>query len=133
MRKIGLGLILAGVMLSGVAFLAAQSDGKDKKKGDRPAKSGGADEFVAKLMAFNKKKDGKLTKEELTDERLHRLFDRADANKDGVVTREELEALFAKESLPGGGGPGDGGPGGPKGKGDKGEKKGKKKDFPPPP
>ncbi|MBI1832780.1 MAG: hypothetical protein HYR84_15165 [Planctomycetes bacterium] len=71
------------------------------------------------MMAFNKAKDGKLTKTELTDTRLHALFDRADTNKDGVVTREELEALFAKESLPAGkGGPGD------KGKKGKGDKKG---------
>ena len=84
------------------------------------------EEFVAKMMAFDANKDGKLTKEELTDTRLHALFDRADTNKDGVVTREELEALFTKESLPSGGDFG-----GPKGKGDK--KGMKKKDAPPPP
>ena len=44
-------------------------------------------------------KDGKLTKTELTDTRLHGLFDRADTNKDGMVTREELEALFARETI----------------------------------
>ena len=47
-------------------------------------------------MAFDKNKDGKLTKDEITDPRLHRLFDRADADKDGVVTREELIALAAQ-------------------------------------
>ncbi|HEY1860829.1 MAG TPA: hypothetical protein VGG61_10770, partial [Gemmataceae bacterium] len=72
--------------------------------------------------AFNKKKDGKLTKDEVTDERLHRLFDMADANKDGVVTKEELIALAAKldeEFGRGGGfdGPGGRGPGGPGGPG----------------
>jgi Ca2+-binding EF-hand superfamily protein len=80
------------------------------------------DEFIAKMMAFDANKDGKLTKLELTDTRLHALFDRADTNKDGIVTREELEALFAKESLPAGG---DGG--------QKGKKGMKKKDAPPPP
>ena len=30
------------------------------------------------------------------------LFDRADANKDGVVTHEELVALFQKETVGGG-------------------------------
>ena len=48
------------------------------------------------MMTFDKNKDGKLTKDEVTDVRLHRLFDRADANKDGVVTKEELMALAAK-------------------------------------
>jgi hypothetical protein len=95
--------------------------------------------IVTKMMAFNTKKDGKLTKEEVTDPRLHRLFDQADTNKDGFVTKEELMALAAKldaeygpsgkgdfKGGPGGKGPkgekgfgskGDKGPGGPKGKG----------------
>jgi hypothetical protein len=82
--------------------------------------------FVAKMMAFDKNKDGKLTKDEITDERLLRLFDRADANKDGVVTREELTALFERENrnrttAGNRGGPPDGsggrGPGGPPGAG----------------
>jgi hypothetical protein len=60
-----------------------------------------------------------LAREEVTDKRLHRLFDRADANKDGVVTREELIALFEQEPVGQRGfGPpgGDGGPGGPGGR-----------------
>ena len=76
-------------------------------------------------MAFNKKMDGKLTRDEVTDPRLLRLFDMADTNKDGVVTREELiyDALaYRLDTEYGfqGGGPGekgDKGPGGPKGKG----------------
>jgi hypothetical protein len=83
--------------------------------------------IVVKMMAFNKKNDGKLTKDEVTDARLHRLFDMADANKDGIVTKEELIAVAAKlavEPPPGGpkgfgpkgkGPPPKGGPDGPKG------------------
>src|SRR5208337_812788 len=70
-----------------------------------------------RMMAFDKDGDGKLTKSEVTDERLHRLFDRADVDKDGTVTRAELTALEAKESASFRGGPGGfgppGGPGGP--------------------
>jgi hypothetical protein len=86
----------AAITCLAAAVTEAQPGGA--KKG---AKGAGetADEFVKKLMAFNKAKDGKLTKTELTDTRLHALFDRADTNKDGVVTREELEALFAREKL----------------------------------
>jgi hypothetical protein len=61
----------------------------------------------------------------VTDERLHRLFDMADTNKDGVVTKEELMALAAKLEAevgeggrrggPAFGGPGGRGPGGPGG------------------
>lgn len=75
-----------------------------------------ADAFVAKMMAFDKNKDGKLTRDEITDLRLLRLFDRADANKDGVVTAKELRALFMREQprrRGGRGGPG--GFGGPEG------------------
>ena len=49
--------------------------------------TGGVD--VNNLFAnFDKNKDGKLTPDELTNER---LFKRLDVNKDGVVTREEAE------------------------------------------
>ena len=65
-------------------------DAKDKAKDYSNAP------LVVRMMAFDKKKDGKLTKDEVTDERLQRLFDQADANKDGVVTKEELMALAAK-------------------------------------
>jgi EF hand len=110
----GFGLVAATVL----TVASAQPGGKRNTET--------VDEFIAKMMAFDANKDGKLTKEELTDTRLHALFDRADTNKDGIVTREELEALFTKESLPSGGDFG-----GPKGKGDK--KGMKKKDGLPPP
>jgi hypothetical protein len=83
------------------------------------------------MMVFDKDKDGKLTKVEITDARLHRVFDRSDANKDGIVTKEELASLAAKEESevsrggpgffgggpPGGGPPGFGPGGGPPGGG----------------
>ena len=77
-----------------------------------PGGGGGGGTEVSRLMRFDKDKNGLLTREELTDERLHRLFDRADANGDGSVTSKELEALAAAEP-PGGGFGGPGGPGGP--------------------
>jgi hypothetical protein len=81
------------------------------------------DDTRARMMEFDANKDGKLTREEVTDERLTRLFDRADANKDGTVTTAELTALVAAEpgrrGGPGGFGPGGFGPpgGGPPGGG----------------
>jgi hypothetical protein len=67
------------------------------------------------MMAFDKDHDGSLSKSEVTDERLHRLFDRADADKNGTVTKAELTALVEREHAddrdgPPGGGPGFGGP-----------------------
>jgi hypothetical protein len=106
MRKL-IVLLLAGGCLIVASFAPAQN----------PA---GADDLVARMMAFDKDGDGKLTRSEVTDERLHRLFDRADADKDGSVTKAELTALAAKEQAsfrgaPGGFGPPGGGPGGPGG------------------
>ena len=70
-------------------------------------------------MAFDGDKDDKLTKSEVTDARLKRLFDQADADKDGIVTRSELNALMveragvsARQSRPAVDAAGFGGPGG---------------------
>lgn len=84
------------------------------------AGGGGVDAAVARLMDFDADKDGQLTKEELHDERLTALFQRADSNSDGVVTKDELTAQFTKDAAalgpnrgPGGFGPGGPPPGGP--------------------
>ena len=53
------------------------------KAGGTRAKAAGADDLVARMMAFDENKDGKLTRTEVTDERLHRLFDRADTDRTG--------------------------------------------------
>jgi hypothetical protein len=114
-----LAAVCAVALLSQVT--AQQPDRKPAERGqEKPKKDYSNDPLVTKMMAFDKNKDGKLTRDEVTDERLHRLFDMADTNKDGVVTKEELMALAAKleaEGPPEGGrgGPGARGPGGPGG------------------
>jgi EF hand len=122
-------VLLAFACTATLMSLATAQPGAGKV--DAAAKDFSNASIVVKMMAFNAKKDGKLTKEEVTDRRLHRLFDLADANKDGVVTREELMVLAAKLETefgpggPGGKGPtgkgGFDGPGGPGGKGPKGK------------
>ncbi len=84
---------------------------------------GGVDTAIGRLMDYDADKDGKLTKEELGDDRLTALFQRADANSDGALTKDELATQFTKDAAvlganrgPGGpppGGAGSGGPGGP--------------------
>jgi hypothetical protein len=71
--------------------------------------------IVTRMMRFDVKKDGKLTRDEVLDLRLLRVFDAADANKDGIVTRDELIAVAAKLETEVADGPGGrpGGPGGP--------------------
>lgn len=96
-------------------------------RGDRPAPGGqggqggnSVEAAVTRLMAYDVNKDGKLSKDEVTDTRLQSLFQRADADHDGIVTKQELTALFTKEAEAtrgGPGGPGGRGPGGPGGPG----------------
>ncbi len=113
---------LCGVLISGSlaasAFLAAQEPTEERRPA---AKGAAANGIVARMMKYDKNKDGKLLKSEVTDQRLRRLFDQADADKDGTLTKDELTAYAAKEqaaSRAGGGGPGGGGPGfGPPGGG----------------
>jgi hypothetical protein len=91
---------LIGLILT-VGFLVAASLGlAQQRQASAPERRRAAtddDDLVVRMMEFDKDKDGKLTKVEITDARLHRLFDRSDANKDGIVTREELASLAAKE------------------------------------
>lgn len=120
MRVLVAVMFLAGLLVVS-PFSEAQPPGGGKEKRDKggpggPGGKGGrvasVEEMVARLMAFDKNGDGKLTKGELTDKRLHPLFERADANNDGTVTKEELTALLTKESAALAGGPGAGSPGG---------------------
>ena len=56
------------------------------------------------MMAFDKNGDGKLSAEELP-ERMRGVVARADANKDGFATRDELTKALAAQGAgrPGGG------------------------------
>ena len=110
--------ILSCAALAAVSSLAAQPPGEGRENASNAA---GADDLVARMMAFDANKDGKLTRSEVTDQRLRRLFDRADTNKDNIVTQSELNVLMVRERASArgksgrfggpGGGPGFGGPG----------------------
>jgi hypothetical protein len=89
---VGLSLLIAGA-----TALLAQGPGFPGGRNRR----GGGDMVAAsvlKMMTFDADQDGKLSKSEVTDPRLEPLFARADADNDGVVTKEELTALFTRES-----------------------------------
>ncbi len=113
-------LLAAGCLTALVAAAQPPADPAARS----PAKDFSKSSTVVRMMAFDKNHDGKLTRDEITDPRLLRLFDRADANKDGVVTKEELLALAARDAEeyqePGPGDRGPGGPGGPGGRGGRG-------------
>jgi EF hand len=138
MRLVSKLLILAVCLAIATSLSPAQppkgKKGDDFKGGPKGGMSDEAlvEDIVSRMMAFDKNKDGKLTREEITDARLLRLFDKADANKAGVVTKDELLAV-AKQMVAdlasegggkGGPGGGKGGPGGGKGPPPGGGKKG---------
>jgi len=68
----------------------------------RPERERGGPDYdpVARLLAFDKNADGKVTRAELTDERLQALFERADTDRDGALTRAEIERAFARAEAP---------------------------------
>ncbi|HEY1756030.1 MAG TPA: hypothetical protein VGG72_11580 [Bryobacteraceae bacterium] len=55
-----------------------------------------SNDMVKTLMAFDVNHDGKLTRSEVP-ERMQPIFDRADKNKDGVVTPDEIKKLAEAE------------------------------------
>ena len=90
--------------------------GEGRGEGEDNAAANGVEETVKTLMAFDANGDGKLSRSELPD-RFQGLFDRADLNKDGFVTPDEIRKMAAAQAPPpepegrGGRGRGDG-PGG---------------------
>ena len=82
----------AGVA-KGAAAAAPVSATKRRRRRRPPTR------WSATLMAFDKNKDGKLTKAEVP-ERMQGMFERADDNQDGVLTAEEIKAAAAAQPQP---------------------------------
>lgn len=60
--------------------------------GRRDGNRDGGGDFVERMMANDKNKDGKLTKDELP-ERMQRMFDNIDTNKDKELDKAELTKM----------------------------------------
>src|SRR5215471_16588756 len=95
MRSIELWLasgLMAALVLVGAAV--AQPPGQRHGPGPglvRPAPIS-VDDIVERIMAFDKNKDGKVTRDELP-ERMHHLIALGDTNKDGALDRDEIKKL----------------------------------------
>jgi hypothetical protein len=103
----------------GKDFFKGGKGGKGKgKKGKGGFGFGGGlteEDMVERLLAYDKNKDGKVTKDELP-ERMQGLIARGDTNKDGALDKEEIRKLastLTRDDFVGN----FGGPGGFKGKG----------------
>src|SRR5262249_51892123 len=102
-RRTAMRLLISSLLLLAMAQGAAAQPsrppgGRDGGRPGGPGRDGGpargdegrgsapsADEFIGRLMSLDANQDGKLTREEVADVRLHPLLTRADANQDGAV------------------------------------------------
>ena len=89
--------------------------GPGRGRGEQEQQGGGnvVEDTVKTLMAFDANGDGRLSRSELP-ERFQGIFDRADENKDGFLTPDEIRKTAAAQAAP----PdsmGPGGRGGPEG------------------
>lgn len=106
-------LLIALIGLLGTVALVAQPGpprgGRGGPPGGRPVDVAGS---VDRLFTLDANKDGELTAAEINDERLTPLLERADADHNQKVTREELTTLLNQESaaIAANRGPGPGGP-----------------------
>lgn len=58
-----------------------------------------SDDLVKTMMGFDRNGDGRLDRSEVP-ERMQGMFDRADANRDGYLTPEEIRTLARAQALP---------------------------------
>jgi hypothetical protein len=94
--------LMAALVFGGVGVAQRPDQKKEPSRGlGRPAPIS-VDDIVERIMAFDKNKDGKVTKDELP-ERMHHLIKLGDTNKDGALDKDEIKKLAAKlAAAPGG-------------------------------
>ncbi|USN99233.1 MAG: EF-hand domain-containing protein [Phycisphaeraceae bacterium] len=97
-------LVVCGVFASAGFFQPARPGTPDESR-RQPGGPNMAERFVDRLMAQDANGDGKLSRDEVPERVAERLFDDADADKDGFLTREELTTFMANRRGPAAGGP----------------------------
>jgi len=84
--------LMAWLVLTGASVAQPPVQKEGPPKGLIQQTRIGVEEIVERLMAFDKNKDGKLTKDELP-ERMHHLIPLGDTNKDGALDKDEIRKL----------------------------------------
>ncbi|MFM7052005.1 MAG: hypothetical protein ACKOYN_07745 [Planctomycetota bacterium] len=113
---------VAAVALSGIAlaqdgtFPPQGGPGQGQRQGPGPGQGQGGGmrggdpaQMVERLMQQDADGDGKLSRDEMQGPMAERIFERADANKDGFVDRAELEEMAKNAPMGRGQGGGQGG------------------------
>jgi hypothetical protein len=84
--------VLAALLLAGAAVAQAPGVFQESPRGLVRGDGISVDDVVARLLSFDKNKDGKLTRDELP-ERMQFLIDLGDTNKDGALDKDEIKKL----------------------------------------
>jgi hypothetical protein len=94
--------LFAGLVLAGASPAQPPGQQEGPPKGITQAPPISVEDIIERIMAFDKNKDGKVTRDELP-ERMHHLIASGDTNKDGALDRDEIRKLVTKlAATPGG-------------------------------
>ncbi len=95
-------LVMMTMLLTGIAMTSAQAQDENRQRGERGDRGErGQRQFdpeqaVERIMRLDENNDGKVSKEEIGEGPMQRIFERADADGDGFLTREELTTMFSQ-------------------------------------
>jgi hypothetical protein len=88
-------VLFAGLLLAGASLAQPPGLKEGHPKEITRATPLGVADVVERIMAFDKNKDGKVTKDELPD-RMHHLLEQGDGNKDGALDKDEIGKLATR-------------------------------------
>ncbi len=98
MKQVSAALAFICVISLAAEIGLAQPPRPERDRSNQNSNSSQQTSPVNRLFKYDADQDGALTKDEVTDRRIHRILAAADKNSDERVTREELSAYFEKQS-----------------------------------